>query len=87
MPHLSISEYSFKCTLSSVDQSDIIPALLTGAIDIEEFIAGTINLSAMQSSDNLAAVFEEFDTDGSGQHCWVLCPLAIMHGSVAASRR
>ena len=41
--------------------------LLAGAIDIEEFIAGTINLSAMQSSDNLAAVFEQFDTDGSGR--------------------
>jgi Ca2+-binding EF-hand superfamily protein len=41
---------------------------LAGAIDIEEFIAGTINLSAMQSSDNLAAVFEQFDTDGSGLH-------------------
>jgi Ca2+-binding EF-hand superfamily protein len=42
--------------------------LLAGAIDIEEFIAGTINLSAMQSSDNLTAVFEEFDTDKSGRH-------------------
>ena len=42
--------------------------LLAGAIDIEEFIASTINLSAMQSSDNLTAVFEEFDTDKSGPH-------------------
>ncbi len=38
----------------------------SGTIDYEEFIAGTINLSALHNSDNLAAVFEEFDTDGSG---------------------
>ncbi len=37
-----------------------------GTIDYEEFIAGTINLSSLQNSDNLAAVFEEFDKDCSG---------------------
>ncbi len=47
----------------------------TSSVDLDEFLAATVNLAILEREDNLFRAFQIFDKDGSG------CDNPYLHGS------